>query len=367
MSFFRNLVGNELIDIVEWLDDSSDTMVYRFERPKNEIKNGAQLIVRPSQLAVFVERGQIADVFGPGHYVLTTLNLPILSTLRGWKHGFESPFKAEVLFVSTRIFTNRKWGTKNPVMLRDAEFGPVRLRAFGNYSVRVSDGPRFVEEIVGTNGRFTVEQIGDQLRDLVVARFGELLGENRTPILDLAANYGALGEFVAERIRPDFARYGLEITQVVVENISLPPEVEVALDRRTSMGIVGDLGRYAQYQGAEALREAAQNPGGGAGAGLGMGMGFAMANQMAQATPGAPTPARPPAAPPPLPEAQRYWMALGGEKHGPVELAELRRQAEAGALTRETLVWRAGMEAWAPAGEVGELAGVFATTPPPLP
>ena len=378
MSFLRNFVRSELIDIIEWLDEGSDAMLYRFDRPDNEIKNGAQLIVRPSQVAVFVDQGRVADVFLPGRHELTTQNLPVLSTLRGWKYGFDSPFKAEVIFVSRRIFPNRKWGTKNPVMLRDAEFGPVRLRAFGNYSVRVEDAPKFVRDLVGTNPHFDIGQIHEQLRDLVVARFTDLLGESKIPVLDLAGNYSELGEFVTTRIRPDFQQYGLEITQVVVENISLPPEVEAALDRRTSMGIVGDLGRYTQFQTAEAIRAAADNPGGGASEGMGLGMGFAMANQMAQAlrpvdtgaaggasaTP--PAPPAPPAGPPPLPGATQVYLALDGQQRGPFGVEELRAHVADGRLTRETLVWRQGMPQWAPAADVPEVAALLSATPPPL-
>jgi membrane protease subunit (stomatin/prohibitin family) len=374
VSFIRNFIGNELIDIVEWLDETPDTMVWRFDRPRNEIKNGAQLIVRPSQVAVFVDQGHIADVFQPGRYHLTTQNLPILSTLRGWKYGFRSPFKAEVLFVSTRQFTNQKWGTKNPIMLRDAEFGPVRLRAFGNFSVRVKDAPDFVREIVGTNAHFTVEQIGDQLRDMTVARFSDAIGEGRIPILELAANYSELGNLLAERIQPEFAEYGLEVTKVVVENISLPPEVEQALDRRTSMGIVGDLNQYTQFRTAEAIGDAARNPGGageGMGAGLGAGMGFGMAQRIGQAmsmpSSPPPSPAAHAAGPPPLPDTPQFYLALDGEQAGPFSAEVLRGYVQAGTLTRDTLVWRDGMPQWTHADEVPGVANLFGAVPPPLP
>ena len=374
MSFLRNFIGNELVDTVEWLDETPDTMVWRFDRPKNEIKNGAQLIVRPSQVAVFVDQGHIADVFQPGRYELTTQNLPVLSTLRGWKYGFESPFKAEVIFVSTRQFTNRKWGTKNPIMLRDLEFGPLRLRAFGNYSVRVKDAPDFVREIVGTNAHFTVEEIDDQLRDMVVARFSDALGEARIPALDLAANYAELGDLLLERIQPEFAEYGLELTKVLVENISLPPEVEQALDRRASMGIIGDLHQYTRFRTAEAIGDAAKNPGGageGMGTGLGAGMGFAMAQQMGQAMSAPSSPPSSPAAessgPPPLPEIPQFYLALDGEQAGPFSAEVLRGYAQAGTLTRETLVWREGMPQWTRADEVPGVANLFAAVPPPLP
>ncbi len=366
MGIWDKLRG-ELIDIVEWLDPSSDTLVYRFQRHGNEIKNGARLVVREGQAVVFVREGQIADVFQPGHYVLETRNLPILSTLLGWKHGFESPFKAEAYFVSTRRFTDLKWGTMNPVMLRDPEFGPVRLRAFGTYAVRVTDPAAFIREIVGTDGHFTLDEITNQLRNLIVSRLADILGESGIPVLDLAANYDELSGFITERIAADFGAYGLELTKVLVENVSLPPAVEEALDKRSSMGVIGNLQAYTQYQTAEAMREAAQNPGGMAAGGMGMGMGFAMANQMAGAM--APNAAGQPAAasPPPLPAPRTFFVALGGQQAGPFDLTALRQHAGSGQLTRDTLVWREGMTAWAPARSLPELAPLFGQAPPPLP
>jgi membrane protease subunit (stomatin/prohibitin family) len=261
-----DFIKTELIDIVEWLDDSGDTLVYRFQRHDNEIKNGAQLTVRPGQAAVFVNEGKIADVFEPGRYELSTKNLPILATLRGWKYGFDSPFKVEVYFVSTRQFTDQKWGTKNPLMLRDPEFGPIRLRAFGTYAFRASEPAKLIAEIVGTDGHFTVDEIHEQLRNLVVSRFADALGEGKIPALDLAGNYDELGDKVRGKIAPEFNRYGLELTTLLVENVSLPPEVEQALDKRSSMGVLGDLQAYTRYQTAEAIGDAAKQPGGMAGA-----------------------------------------------------------------------------------------------------
>jgi membrane protease subunit (stomatin/prohibitin family) len=366
MAIWDKLRG-ELIDIIEWLDETGNTMVYRFERYNNEIKYGAKLVVRESQAAVLVNEGQLADVFQPGTYTLETQNLPLLSTLQGWKYGFESPFKAEVYYVSTRRFTDLKWGTKNPVMLRDAEFGPVRLRAFGTYVTRANDPSAFIREIVGTNSHFTTEDITDQLRNMIVSRFTDILGESKIPILDLAANYDELGDFITTRIQTEFNTYGLELTKLLVENISLPAEVEQALDKRTSMGVIGDLKKYTEYQTAEALRDAAANPGGTAGAGMGMGMGFAMANQMAGAMAN-PQPAAP-ATPPPLPQNQglQVFIALNNQQAGPFDLPKLQQLAQAGQLTRNTLVWRQGMPNWTPAGQVPELGPAFATVPPPLP
>jgi len=360
MGLFDKLRG-ELVDIIEWTDSSNDTMVYRFQRYQNEIKMGARLTVREGQVCVFVNQGQIADVFKPGMYTLETANLPILSTLRGWAHGFNSPFKAEIYFVNTRRFTDLKWGTKHPVTLRDAEFGPVRLRAFGTYVIKVTDPQVFIREIVGTDGHFTTDEITDQLRNLIVSRFADVIGESKIPVLDLAANYDELGQFVTEKIKQDFANYGLELHTMLVENISLPPAVEEALDKRASMGAIGDLQKYTQFQAANAMEDAAKNPNGMAGAGMGMGMGFAMANQMGKAMAG------PGAAPPPLPQETKYYAALNGQQAGPFDAATLQQQVQSGQFTRQTLVWREGMQNWIPAEQVAELKSLFDATPPPLP
>lgn len=367
-NFIRKLKG-ELIDIVEWLEDSRSTLVYRFVRHQNEIKNGARLVVREGQAAVFVNEGQTADVFTPGTYTLDTANLPILSTLRGWKHGFNSPFKAEVYFVNTRQFTDLKWGTMNPIMLRDPEFGPVRLRAFGTYAIRVIDPGLLIKEIVGTSHRLSVEGLTDQLRNFIVSRFAQSLGESQIPALDLAANYMQLGGVIVQYIRPEINAYGVDLTTLLVENISLPPEVEQALDTRTKMGVIGDLNRYTQFQSAQALRDAAQNPSGGAGmglgAGLGAGMGFNMAQQIGAQQAAAQQPV---AVPPPIPTAAAaFFVALNGQQAGPFDLPTITAMVQRAELTRETLVWRQGMPEWTAAGAVPECAVAFAAVPPPLP
>ena len=364
---FSKLMG-QFVDVIQWTDDSPDTMVWRFERQGNEIKYGAKLTVREGQMAVFVNEGEIADTFTPGMYELYTRNLPILSTLQAWPHGFESPFKAEVYFCSARIFTDLKWGTKNPVIARDPEFGPVRLRAFGTYAIRIKDPSVFLREVVGTDGHFTVDEISDQLRNIIVARFGTIVAGSGIPVLDLAANYDQLGQFVLGRIAPEFANYGLELATILVENVSMPPEVEQALDRRTSMGVVGDLGKYAQFQAAEAMRVAASNPGA-AGQAIGMMVGMGVGQQ---ASPWGPRPSEPApaaaAAPPPLPTAgPAYHVAVDGKPAGPFGAEQLRQQVADGTLTRGSLVWAQGMAGWQPAGEVADLAALFAAAPPPLP
>jgi membrane protease subunit (stomatin/prohibitin family) len=361
----RDLIAGELIDIIEWLETSQDTMVWRFARPNNEIKNGAQLIVRPGQLAVFVDQGNVADVFLPGRHELTTANLPVLSRLRGWKYGFHSPFKAEVVFVSTRQFQGCKWGTKAPVMTTDPELGPVRLRAFGTYAVRVSDPEAFVRELVGANHTFDIDQISDQLRDLMVARFSDLLGEQATSVLALASQYDELGAKTAARLAPELARFGIETTQFNVESIALPDEVAATLDQRTRMNLLGDVGAYAQLQAPDALRDAARTPGGGAAAaGAAMGVGLAVGQQLAGTVnsalhPTIATPAAQRAAPPPIPPAAAFFMALDGKPVGPFDIGALRQRVADGSLTRDTLVWREGMPQWAAASSVAEVASLF--------
>lgn len=354
---------NELIDIIEWLDDSRDTMVWRYPRSDNEIKYGAKLIVREGQAAAFVNEGALADVFlQPGTYTLQTQNLPILAKLKGWKYGFESPFKSEVYFVSTRTFTDRKWGTKNPIMLRDPEFGPVRLRAFGSFAIKVSDVPAMLRNVVGTDSRFTIDEIGEQLRDLLVARFADALGESKIPVLDMAANQDDLGKVLIGRLQPDFDVFGLKLVNLVVENISLPPEVEQALDTRTKMGVIGDLSRYTQFQAAEALRDAAKNPGGIAGTGVGLGAGVAIGQQFANAM-------NTPQAPPPIPGggAASYFVAQGGQQKGPFTVDQLRDEVAAGRVQRGTLAWKNGMAQWTAVEQIPDLASLLASVPPPLP
>ena len=358
----------ELIDIIEWTDESSDILVWRFPRFDNEIKNGARLIVRQSQAAVIVNLGQIADVFGPGMHTLTTGNLPVLSTLMGWKYGFESPFKSEVYFVNTRNFTNLKWGTQNPIIVSDPEFGPVRLRSYGTYVVRVSAPTRFITEIVGTNGLFTVNEVSDQLKNLIVTRFADLLGESKIPVLALAGNYNELSKFLTEKIAPEFQEYGLEVTKLLVENISLPLEVEQALDKRSSMGILGNLDNFLKFQSANALEAAAQNPGGSAAAGIGMGMGFAMANQLGSLA--ANQPRKEPSAPqpPPLPGGGcKYYVGKNGKKAGPFDERAIADYIRKGAITKETLMWKEGMTGWEAMEHFNEFQTVLGTTPPPLP
>ena len=281
-----NLIKSQFIEVIEWTDDSGELMVYRFADGSREINMGAQLTVRESQVAVFVNEGQIADVFTPGRYELTTENMPVLTLLKSWKHGFKSPFKSEVYFVNTRQFTDQKWGTSNPVMMRDADFGVMRIRGFGIYSFRVVDAAVFLKEVFGTNSEFTVEGINGQLRKTLVSLFSEVLGEAKIPALQLASQYSELSRLIADRAKEEFSHLGLELVRLYVENISLPEEVEKAIDAQSQMNVVGDMGRYTQFQTASAIGKTADRPGGGldgAGIGVGLGVGAAIAQGMSGA------------------------------------------------------------------------------------
>ncbi|MEM7164055.1 MAG: SPFH domain-containing protein [Planctomycetota bacterium] len=364
MGLFDKLRG-ELVDIIEWIDDTRHTLVWRFPRYHNQIKNGAKLIVRPGQEAIFVHQGRLADVFGPGTYTLETGNMPILSTLQGWKHGFDSPFKSEVYFVSTRQVTDLKWGTPNPIMMRDSEFGPIRLRAFGTYALRATDPRALLNELVGTDGVFEAEEVTELLRSTIMTTFADLLGSSGIAALDLAANYNELSEKVrAAVVEKVDDEYGLDVPALFIVNISFPEEVEKALDRRSSMGVIGDLNRYQQYQMGTAMELAAGNPaGGGAADGMGLGMGFAMANQMMHGMGRAPA-----AAPvPPAPPVQTWHIAQNGQTLGPFTHAQVMEMIGHGKVGATTLLWSAGMDTWTPAGSVAQFASLLAAPPPPPP
>lgn len=276
-----DIVKGQLIDVIEWTDSSSKTMVYKYDMNGKEIMMGAQLTVRESQAAVFVNEGQLADVFAPGRYELSTANMPVMTALKAWKFGFNSPFKSDVYFVNTKQFMDCKWGTANPVMMRDTDFGMIRIRAFGTFSFRVNDPAVFMKECFGTASLFTVDGVEGQIKSILVSGLSDAIAQSKIAALDLAANYGVLGQFAVTTLNPRMNALGLELVNVVIENISLPEEVEKAIDRRTSMGVVGDLGAYAQYQAAEAMREAANNSTGFAGLGVGMSAGAAMGSMFA--------------------------------------------------------------------------------------
>lgn len=289
----------QFLEIIQWNDDSRDTLSWRFPDEDKEIKRGAQLIVRESQVAQFVYVGQFGDTFGPGKHTLSTENIPILSTLKGWKYGFESPFKADVYYVTTRLFTGNKWGTSNPIMMRDADFGIVRVRAFGTFDFKICEPKLFLKEVAGTDNHFRLDEFADTMRSRIVSIFTDALASAKVPVLDLATRYSELGEALLPIINPTTqGKYGIEITSFVLENASVPPEVEAAIDKRSSMGAIGNLNDYVKFQMAEGL---AKGGGGAAGSAAEIAMGFGMAqNMMAQ---GVFNPNQGAATPPPLPGA----------------------------------------------------------------
>jgi len=360
MGLFDWIFG-QFIDVIEWTDDSQDTMVYRFPRHNNEIKYGAKLTVRESQMAIFVNEGVIADVLGPGIYELETKNLPIMTSIEHWDHAFNSPFKAEVYFVNTKRFTDLKWGTKNPIMVRDPEFSMVRLRAFGTYEIRITDPQQFMNEIVGTDSHFTVDEIDEQLTNLIVSKFTTILGESKVSILDMASNYEKFSEYISEKISPYFGEYGLSLTKILVENISLPSEVEKALDKRTSREMTGNLDDNIKYQTGEAL---GSSSGGSMGEMIGMGAGVAMGQTMADSLSSNKIDKH---TPPPLPEADTisYYAALNDEREGPYDIRTIQQLIKEEKLQKDTLVWREGLEDWVEASTI--LEKYFKATPPPLP
>lgn len=371
MGLLDKLKG-ELVDIIEWLDDSRSTLAWRFPRYQNEIKHGAQLIVREGQKAVFVYRGQIADVFDPGSYELVSENLPILGTLQGWKHGFNSPFRSEVYFLNTRQVTDLRWGTPQPVTVRDPDFKMVQVRANGLCVVRIAHPEIFLREVIGTDSAVEAEEITELLRRVITLAFSDMIMETGLGAIDLQGRQVELSEklreFVQDRVDDEF---GLEITSVTM-NISLPDEITQAMTRGVARGVeeggyahnVGDIGRLQQVRAADAMLAAAENEGGSTmGDAMQMGMGIAMAGQMANTMGGAM--GQPGAAPPPLPAQALFHVESGGQSSGPFSLAQLQAGVAAGQVTATTLVWSPGMAEWSPAGQVPALAPLFAPPPPP--
>ena len=373
-------LSGQFIDIIEWLDDGQDTMVYRFERHNNEIKNGAKLVVRPGQAAVFVNEGGtgVADVFELGTHELTTANLPILSTLMGWKHGFESPFKAEVYFFKTTKITDLKWGTRAPITVECEGYGMFDLRANGSYVIQISDPQKFLKEKVGTDGNFEVDEISNDLREEILMNVSDRLGEMELDPGKLTGKMKDISEELQAPLQEYFGTLGLEITRFRVGSISMPDDVRKELMEMSRLGAKKLSGADpAAMQNLTALRasramgDLANNPGAGgvAGAGMGIGLGMAMGSQMGGALTGA---AQPDAAQqaPPLPGAAaaagtEYTVAINDEKYGPYDLNHLQKMADDGSFKPDMLVWAKGMGAWTKAGEVPELSALFG--PPPLP
>ena len=373
----KEKLSHEFIDIIEWLDYTDDTIAHRFERYQNEIKNGAKLIVREGQVAVFVNEGQLADVFTPGTYDLTTQNLPILTTLKGWKYGFNSPFKAEVYFVNTTLFTDEKWGTKNPITLSDDRFGLVEIRAFGTYAFKVSDAGKFIVDIVGTDNNFTNFEINEHLKSLIATRFTDTVGEANLPIELYAANTTELSETCKEVMQTEFLSVGISLEKFYIENVSMPEDLKKEIFEYSRIDKL-DLDKLTKFKTAKAIEAAASNEGGTAGAGMGMGMGFVMAQQMgglmgnqqggsmmgqAQVKQGGQG-----AVPPPMPVAVQYFYAVNGAQQGPVSFDQLKTLFANRTVNKESLVWKQGMAGWTALQEVEELKSFLGgNTPPPLP
>lgn len=358
-------IKGQFIDIVEWTSTDSGILAVRFDRRDNEIKMGAQLVVREGQRAIFVKEGKMADAFAPGMYTLSTRNLPILSDLYGWKHGFSSPFKAEVYFINMLTLSNRKWGTSNPVMLRDADLGVIRLRAFGTFAYAVEDAARFFQASVGTLAVVHAHDVETQLKSLVVGALSDTLGEAGIPAFDLAAKYHEIGELTEKALAAKFDLYGLKARQFVVENISLPAEVEALIDKRSGMGVVGDIDQYMKFNLADKAGEAIAQPGGLAGTLAGAGLCLAVGGQLASNLPSA-APQKPGAMPPPLP-TEGFFVAIGGQQAGPFNLTQIKQMAVERKVDRDSLVWKEGMAAWAAAASLPDVAAVFAGVPPKLP
>ena len=370
-----NQLGSQFIEIIQWLDDSNDSMVYRFPVYNQEIKMGAQLTVRENQAALFINEGKAADLFAPGRYELTTQNMPILTTLRGWKYGFQSPFKAEVYFFNTRLFTDLKWGTTNPVMMRDAEFGMIRLRAFGTYAMKIADPKTFFATIVGTQGLTTTDEITGQLRSTILSKLSDAIAESKIAALDIASKYDELSGTGRQILGPEFSSFGLDLSKFFIENVSLPEEVEAAIDQRTKLGVLGDkMGQYTQLQAADAMKIAAANPGGAAGAGIGIGAGIAMGGMMGGALSNAGQAMGGGMAPPPPPQgpgfaAPRWSLTVDGKTYGPYSDDAVKGMVASGQVAAGTLAWKPGAAGWAPLSTFEEFAsaGGSAAAPPPPP
>tara|TARA_R110000796_G_scaffold183498_1_gene299888 strand:- start:19401 stop:20525 length:1125 start_codon:yes stop_codon:yes gene_type:complete len=366
----KNKLSHEFIDIIEWLDNTNDTIVHRFERYQNEIKNNAKLIVREGQVAVFINEGQLADVFKAGTHTLSTQNLPILATLKGWKYGFNSPFKAEVYFVNTRLFTDEKWGTKNAIILNDERFGLTEIRAFGTYSFRIQDAGKFVIDVVGTDGNFTNYEVNEHLKSLIVTRFTDTVGEAKLPIELYAANTSELSETCQEVMQPEFGRIGIQLEKFYIENVSMPEELKKEIFEYSRLDKL-DMGKLTQFKTAKAIEEAAKNEGGTAGAGMGMGMGFALAQQMGgmmnpQMAQNNTIPQA--SVPPPMPTQVLYHYAVNGTQMGPVPFEKLKELFANRTINKDSLVWKQGMTNWSALQDIEELkAFLGGNTPPPLP
>jgi len=378
-NMLKQHAGAQFMEVIDWTDDTNDTIVFRYPTFNQAITDNSKLVVRESQAGVFVAEGKLSEVFGPGTYALDTRNAPIMRFLQSIAYKFEEPYKGDIYFVNTKQFTDNNWGTPRPITVRDAEFGMVRLRAFGIYSFRITDPATFLRQIVGTDGLFTTDEISGQLKKKLVSSASATIAKSRMSILDLATAYMELGDQLREEMNPTFQEsYGITITDFTISNISLPDEVEQALDNRSKMGILGDLNAYTQLKSADAIEKAASNQGMG-GIGVGMGVGLGMGNQvgnmmgraaqgngMFNPHTGLQAPAA--AAPPPLP-GQDTWHYNGAAGQGQYTTEQIVGHILAN-RDASHLVWKAGWPAWKPYTEVTELTSQLpppAAAPPPLP
>jgi membrane protease subunit (stomatin/prohibitin family) len=375
MGIWDKLRG-ELIDIIEWLDTSDNSIAFRFERHNNEIKNGGRLIVRESQVAVFQNEGEYADVYTPGTHTLSTQNMPILSTLRGWAHGFNSPFKAEVIFVNTKVISGLTWGTKGPMMIMHPELMNVKIKAFGAIDIRVKSDPEsvktFLKTVVGTDDHFTNEEMLTKLRQRIIGGLSRVLTKEAALLYEFGGD--TVNQLIKERLKPDMDLFGLEIIDFYLESHEFDEDTQKALNirreakaKKAAMGEYDDMNKFMQFQMGNSMENMSNNPGAGSEM-LGAGMGFAMGNMMTnnmninqnRGNGGG-------AVPPPLPGSVKFFVAAEGKQFGPFEMPQLQQMVQAGQLSRESMVWKEGMAAWEKAGGVGELSGLFAAVPPPPP
>ncbi|MBK6833068.1 MAG: SPFH domain-containing protein [Bacteroidetes bacterium] len=370
-----DFVKSELIDVIEWVDSSNDTIIWKFPRKNgdHEIKNNAKLTVRESQQAVFLNEGVLADVFKPGMHTLQTQNMPILATLKGWKYGFDSPFKADVYFVSTKQFVDQKWGTKNPITIDDERFGMIEVRAFGNFSYRVSDAGLFLKEIAGTDTHFTTDEISDQLKTKVLRKFTDIAASSNLTIDKFASNLDELSDMAKEKLNDYFMTLGLQISDFNVENVSMPEDIKKEIFAYSRMNKQGD--NWTKMNTMNVMNTAAGNEGMG-GAGMGMGVGMGMGNMMGnmmggmmnnqnqqqnnQQMGGMNTP-------PPPPQMSQYFLAVNGAQTGPFTPQQLQAMIATGQFNANSQVWKNGMPAWGAASSVPELQALFGAMPPPPP
>lgn len=361
-----------VLDLVEYIDEGKGEIVHRVpERGSGDFRIGSQLVVRESQSAVFFRDGKALDTFGPGRHTLTTANIPGLVDLVGKLFSGQTPFKAEVYFVTMRELTDMKWGTPQPITIPDPILGMARVTGYGTYAIQITDPQLFVAKIVGTQNLYSTRDIQGFFRSIILSKMMDLIGEMGKSVIQMAAFVEELGAGVRAKAQEEFASRGVTLNSFYVESISPTEETAKAIDARSAMGAIGDMSAYMQYQGAQAIRDAAQNQGAagsGVGLGAGVGMGAAMGQMLGQTMQQpAQQPAAAAAAPPPLPQAVSFYVAVGGQQSGPFDMATLQQYVQSGQLTRDTLVWKAGMASWTKASDVADLGSLFAAVPPPIP